>query len=261
MKKVLLYLVRGYQKFISPLFPPSCRYYPTCSNYTVQAIEKHGALKGGVMGLARIIRCNPFVPGGVDHVPDHFTIKRNPDDKNKVGEFVGYSELSPKEEEKVKERYERIYQEYKDQVVVHENLPKTSQILNQFLRTEEHSLENLDASYLEVMNETIIEYTDLEELDVHLLEVVRDEKTEKYFDHVHHNLISHALTQKKHSDAIGVIFEETFGIWETNSPQLETDFILKRGVTKKDIDDRTPRFYSYLLTLREEVDDIAFDAD
>ncbi|WP_277630768.1 membrane protein insertion efficiency factor YidD [Atopococcus tabaci] len=79
MKKILIAIVRGYQKAISPLFPPSCRYYPTCSTYTVQALEKHGALKGALMGTARILRCNPFVRGGVDKVPDRFTLKRNPD--------------------------------------------------------------------------------------------------------------------------------------------------------------------------------------
>lgn len=77
MKKILIYLVKGYQKLISPLFPPSCRYYPTCSSYTVQALEKHGAVKGFLMGASRILRCNPLVPGGVDKVPDHFTLKRN----------------------------------------------------------------------------------------------------------------------------------------------------------------------------------------
>lgn len=77
MKKVLIALVRGYQRYISPLFPPTCRYRPTCSQYMIQAIEKHGALKGMVMGLARIGRCHPLVPGGKDPVPDYFTLRRN----------------------------------------------------------------------------------------------------------------------------------------------------------------------------------------
>ncbi|WP_395350904.1 membrane protein insertion efficiency factor YidD [Levilactobacillus parabrevis] len=77
MKWLLTKLVRGYQRFISPLFPPTCRYYPTCSNYMLQALAKHGAVKGGLMGLARILRCHPFVRGGVDPVPDHFTLRRN----------------------------------------------------------------------------------------------------------------------------------------------------------------------------------------
>ena len=69
MKQVLTWLVRGYQRFISPLLPPSCRYYPTCSTYMIQALQKHGAIKVPLMGIARILRCNPFVKGGLDPVP------------------------------------------------------------------------------------------------------------------------------------------------------------------------------------------------
>ncbi|MBF7094803.1 membrane protein insertion efficiency factor YidD [Streptococcus sp. HF-1907] len=76
LKKVLIAPVRFYQKYISPAFPPSCRYQPTCSNYMIEAIEKHGA-KGVLMGLARILRCHPFVQGGDDPVPDHFSLVRN----------------------------------------------------------------------------------------------------------------------------------------------------------------------------------------
>jgi uncharacterized protein len=77
MKKIFIGFIRGYQKFISPLFPPSCRYYPTCSNYAVQAIQKHGAIKGSIMGMTRILRCHPFIKGGYDPVPDAFSIHRN----------------------------------------------------------------------------------------------------------------------------------------------------------------------------------------
>lgn len=77
LKKILIVIVHGYQRFISPLFPPTCRYYPTCSSYMVTALQKHGALKGAIMGIARILRCHPFVKGGYDPVPDHFTIFRN----------------------------------------------------------------------------------------------------------------------------------------------------------------------------------------
>jgi len=69
MKKPIVAMVRFYQKFISPCFPPSCRYYPTCSSYTIEAVEKHGAMKGGLMGFLRILRCNPFFKGGYDPVP------------------------------------------------------------------------------------------------------------------------------------------------------------------------------------------------
>ena len=62
-------LIRGYQRFISPGLPSACRFYPSCSEYTYQAIEKYGALRGGWMGIRRISRCHPFHPGGYDPVP------------------------------------------------------------------------------------------------------------------------------------------------------------------------------------------------
>ncbi|WP_162100806.1 membrane protein insertion efficiency factor YidD [Latilactobacillus sakei] len=77
MQKILIALVRFYQIGISPFLPPSCRYYPTCSSYMIQAIQKHGAIKGLIMGIGRILRCHPFVKGGYDPVPDHFTVFRN----------------------------------------------------------------------------------------------------------------------------------------------------------------------------------------
>lgn len=80
MSRFLIWLVRLYQRFISPLTPPSCRYHPTCSNYMVDALQKHGA-KGFLMGLARIGRCHPFVEGGEDPVPDTFSLKRHSLDK------------------------------------------------------------------------------------------------------------------------------------------------------------------------------------
>ncbi|OTN77307.1 alpha-hemolysin [Enterococcus sp. 8G7_MSG3316] len=83
MSKLLIGLVRFYQRFISPLFPPSCRYYPTCSSYMIQAIQVHGAVKGTTMGISRILRCHPFVKGGIDYVPRHFSLKRNTVDTEK----------------------------------------------------------------------------------------------------------------------------------------------------------------------------------
>jgi putative membrane protein insertion efficiency factor len=62
-------LIRAYQKVISPMLPPGCRFTPTCSEYTYQAIAKYGALRGGWMGICRIGRCHPWNPGGYDPVP------------------------------------------------------------------------------------------------------------------------------------------------------------------------------------------------
>lgn len=66
---ILVKIVRFYQYFISPLFPPSCRYYPSCSNYAIEALKVHGALKGSYLAIKRILKCNPYFPGGVDKVP------------------------------------------------------------------------------------------------------------------------------------------------------------------------------------------------
>lgn len=68
MKMVALWILRGYKRWISPMFPPSCRYVPTCSEYAMEAIELHGALRGGLMAAARLLRCHPFVKGGYDPV-------------------------------------------------------------------------------------------------------------------------------------------------------------------------------------------------
>ena len=69
VKKILLALIRFYQRAISPMFPPSCRFTPTCSHYTYEAIEKYGVVKGGWLGVKRISRCHPFNPGGSDPAP------------------------------------------------------------------------------------------------------------------------------------------------------------------------------------------------
>lgn len=69
MKAVMLAVIRFYRKFISPCFPPCCRYTPTCSQYALEAIEKYGAAKGGWLALRRIMRCHPFHKGGYDPVP------------------------------------------------------------------------------------------------------------------------------------------------------------------------------------------------
>lgn len=66
MKYLFIYLIKFYQKFISPYTPPSCRFYPTCSEYSVQALQKYGVVKGGAKAAWRVLRCNPFNKGGYD---------------------------------------------------------------------------------------------------------------------------------------------------------------------------------------------------
>lgn len=65
MKRLAIGCIKAYRRWISPLFPPSCRFSPTCSQYAMGAIERFGVIRGGWMGLVRILRCNPFVAGGV----------------------------------------------------------------------------------------------------------------------------------------------------------------------------------------------------
>ena len=74
MKKILIALIRFYQKYISPMKSTKCPYFPTCSQYGIEAIQKHGVLKGGLLTIWRILRCNPFSKGGVDPVPEEFKI-------------------------------------------------------------------------------------------------------------------------------------------------------------------------------------------
>ena len=69
LRDICIAPIKVYQKYISPLKKPCCRFYPSCSEYAVQAIRKHGVLKGGALSAYRLLRCNPFCKGGVDPVP------------------------------------------------------------------------------------------------------------------------------------------------------------------------------------------------
>lgn len=82
-KRIFIGLIQGYRRFISPMFPPSCRFNPTCSQYAIAAIDRFGVTRGTYLGFIRICRCNPFVAGGYDPVPEAFS-------------FLGNSRLSEK---------------------------------------------------------------------------------------------------------------------------------------------------------------------
>ncbi len=70
MKSLVLALLKGYKRIISPALPPACRYVPSCSDYAAEAVERHGIVRGGALAVWRILRCHPFVRGGYDPVPD-----------------------------------------------------------------------------------------------------------------------------------------------------------------------------------------------
>jgi len=69
MKYVIIFLIKAYQLLISPMAPGKCRFIPTCSNYTLEAVRKYGSIKGTFLGIKRILKCHPFNPGGYDPVP------------------------------------------------------------------------------------------------------------------------------------------------------------------------------------------------
>lgn len=72
MKYLVIFLIKIYKKCISPLKPPCCRFYPTCSSYAITAIKKFGAIRGTYLAVKRILRCHPWNIGGVDYVPEEF---------------------------------------------------------------------------------------------------------------------------------------------------------------------------------------------
>ncbi len=69
MKTPIIQLIKGYRQFVSPLFPPTCRFQPTCSQYAIETIATYGTVKGGWLAVNRIARCHPFHPGGYDPIP------------------------------------------------------------------------------------------------------------------------------------------------------------------------------------------------
>jgi uncharacterized protein len=70
LRSAALAVLRLYKRLISPVLPPACRFMPTCSEYAIEAIEKHGVLRGGSLALHRLVRCGPWCPGGFDPVPN-----------------------------------------------------------------------------------------------------------------------------------------------------------------------------------------------
>jgi len=91
---MLLALLRAYQRWISPAFPRRCRYEPTCSAYAVEAIRELGAVRGGILAAWRVLRCNPFSPGGIDDVADRRLFRSHSRGGHKGGhkhDFAGAS--------------------------------------------------------------------------------------------------------------------------------------------------------------------------
>lgn len=97
---VLVLVLRGYRKWISPLLPPACRFYPSCSEYAMDALREHGAMRGSWLAARRLLRCGPWHPGGVDPVP--------PRQVNRARSKSGRSEGQSPEEDVHRDRVQHI---------------------------------------------------------------------------------------------------------------------------------------------------------
>lgn len=233
MKKVLKGSIRFYQKNISPLTPPSCRFHPTCSSYALEAVEKHGAIKGGIMSTARIIRCNPFVEGGVDEVPDYFTIFRNPD--NIDDEYIP-SHLLPIDREAM-EKAEELLQQYENQLKVTEELPSSLETLHEVADLEVLSVEEIEGEFTKdelAFLKDIEIFPDLESEEYKYFKLVETDKNAPYLEEVE----DFDAEVELGSEYPVVVLERT-GIWYTNMPKLAQDFLIQRGVTPLDIEKRS----------------------
>jgi putative membrane protein insertion efficiency factor len=78
VKRLLIAIIRGYQTYVSPALPPSCRFYPSCSAYAVEALEVHGVVRGTGLTLWRLLKCAPWHPGGIDPVPPARDVRHRP---------------------------------------------------------------------------------------------------------------------------------------------------------------------------------------
>lgn len=246
MKKILMSIIQFYQKHISPATPPSCRYYPTCSSYALEAVDKHGALKGGLMSTARIIRCNPFVEGGVDKVPDHFTLGRNPAN---IGEqYIPEYLLSVDAE--TKKEIEKLQQVYGEQLKVVEKLPEPLSVLKQLAELEEltpaaieqeFSVEELD--YLQEIG--VVPDFEIEDYRYFTLPSTKENK--KYLQEVR-SYDEGIELGKEHP----LIIVEQTGVWYTNLPKLMNQFLIARGVTPEDLEITSYHLWIVLKAIEAE---------
>lgn len=239
MKKLFMAGVRGYQKFISPMFPPSCRYHPTCSQYTLEAIDRHGAFKGSLMGAARILRCNPFAEGGFDPVPDHFSLKRQ------HVELTACPELSPEEE---RAHYlTRLLDRYQDSLIIQEDIQDGQAFLKEIFALKTHSVVNLPDAYLADVLAYVGELG-LEEPQLKVFEVTdfSDDLDLTTAQPPFDSGLNQALEDNQ---SPYILVEPDLGVIDTSHPDLTLDLVASFGVRDKDIEDLTPRLYHYLLTL------------
>lgn len=246
MKRIIMSIIRFYQRYISPATPPNCRYHPTCSSYALEAVDKHGALKGGVMSTSRILRCNPFVEGGVDRVPDYFTLRRNPAN---IGELYIPDYLLSVDAETKKE-IQKMHKQFEEDLKVFVTLPDSMNILEEKVDLEELSRKDLQNEFSED------EFAYLEDIRIFpegRMEEYRyftlpdSEKNKKYL-------------QKIESFDEGIVLGEDFpliiledtGIWYMNIPKLMNEFLINRGVTEADLENQSYHLWMVLKAIEIE---------
>lgn len=241
MKKVLMKVIRFYQEYISPATQPTCRYHPTCSNYALKAVDKHGAVKGGIMASARILRCNPFVEGGVDKVPDYFTLRRNPEN---VGEqYIPDYLLSVDAE--MKAEIKDLLKKHKKKLVVSEKLPNALEVMKSIaeleILTEEDLKEEFSVEELNYLKDIqVFPASDKGDFDCFTLS--EDSRNEEYLKNI--QPFDEGIILGENYPLI--VIEET-GLWYTNIPSLMNKFLINRGVTKEDLKDKS---YHLLIVLK-----------
>ena len=233
MKNFVMRSIRLYQKYISANTPPSCRYHPTCSNYALQAVEKHGAIKGGIMGTARIIRCNPLVEGGVDEVPDYFTIFRNPE--NVDDEYIP-SHLMPVDKE-AKAQVDALLGKHEDQLKISEKLPSSLSTLQEIADVQKLSKNDIESEFskeeLSFLSDIEI-FPELDSKDYTYFTLEESDKNKRYLEDVENFDPELDLG----AEYPLVVLEKT-GIWYSNMPRLAQDFLIERGVTPADMENKS----------------------
>lgn len=249
MKKVVTSTIGFYQKYISPATPPSCRYHPTCSTYALQAVEKHGALKGSVMGTARIIRCNPFIKGGVDEVPDYFTVRRNPANINDqyIPEY-----LMPVDKETTQE-LEVLLKKYTNQLEVSEQLPSSLETLKQIVDVKELSIQDIKKELLTEELDYLLDIQiipNLKSTEYKYFTLTDTAKNKKYLGNI--EAYDEGIELGKE---LPLIVLERTGIWYTNAPKLMNAFLMERGITDEDLKNNSYHLWLVLKAIEAETTD------
>lgn len=243
MKNLLKKLIRGYQKGISPALPPSCIYEPTCSNYALQALEKHGAIKGTLMAMARILRCHPFAEGGLDEVPDYFTLKRNPESVKHQDEYyfrkmAAMPDLTPTQ----RKLLDSWLDKYGAELHIHKHLPGAESVLSSLGKYEEWSPND----FQNLMKDEENKEKWIAQADYWRIFVLTNDPVNQKYQPSHLPLFS----DEPVIDRTVLVTDRDLGILETtNHAGLGFDYLARYGATKKDKQEKSYYLYQLLAQM------------